>query len=99
MTTNSSGAASVVTNFSPTGFSLTIFKDRYAFTDTETWEEACARVAQQMSIAELPEKQQQYREKFYNILAANLFVPGGRIWYNSGRTNPQLLNCFVLDPA
>ncbi len=89
----------MVTNFSPTGFSLTIFKDRYAFTDTETWEEACARVAQQMSIAELPEKQQQYREKFYNILAANLFVPGGRIWYNSGRTNPQLLNCFVLDPA
>jgi len=23
-------------------------------------------------------------------------VPGGRIWYNSGRNNPQLLNCFVL---
>lgn len=84
--------------FVPTGFSNTIFRDRYAFTEAETWEEACSRVAHQMAIAETPEKQQQYREKFYNILSANMFVPGGRIWYNSGRTNPQLLNCFVLDP-
>src|SRR5277367_4833570 len=51
-----------------------------------------------MMLAEMPEKQQQYKEKFYNVLSSNLFVPGGRIWYNSGRTNPQLLNCFVLDP-
>jgi len=85
-------------NFTPTGFSHTIFKDRYAFTESETWEEACMRVAQQMSIAEMPEKQSQYKEKFYSILSSNMFVPGGRIWYNSGRTNPQLLNCFVLDP-
>ena len=84
--------------FVPTGYSHTIFRDRYAFTETETWAEACMRVAQQMSIAEVPEKQQQYREKFYSVLSSNLFVPGGRIWYNSGRTNPQLLNCFVLDP-
>lgn len=88
----------IAKNFEPTGYSLDIFRDRYAFTETETWEEACMRVAQQMSIAEIPEKQQQYREKFYAILLANQFVPGGRIWYNSGRTNPQLLNCFVLDP-
>ncbi len=84
--------------FSPTGFSHTIFKDRYAFTENETWQEACTRVAQQMATAEAPEKQQQQKEKFYSMLFANLFVPGGRIWYNSGRTNPQLLNCFVLDP-
>lgn len=84
--------------FVPTGFSHDIFRDRYAFTETETWEEACQRVANQMAIAENPEKQQQYREKFYSILSDNLFVPGGRIWYNSGRQNPQLLNCFVLDP-
>ena len=86
-------------SFVPTGFSNTIFKDRYAFTENETWSEACARVAQQMAIAELPEKQQQYREKFYSILSSNLFVPGGRILYNSGRINAQLLNCFVLDPS
>jgi ribonucleoside-diphosphate reductase alpha chain len=84
--------------FEPTGFSLKIFKDRYAFTDTESWNGACERVARQMSLAETPEKQKLYNDKFYSLLVDNLFAPGGRIWYNSGRNNPQLLNCFVLDP-
>jgi ribonucleoside-diphosphate reductase alpha chain len=92
-------ATAMQDEFVPTGFSLKIFKDRYAFTEKETWQEACQRVAHQMAIAETPEKQKPYLDKFYSILSANLFVPGGRIWYNSGRTNPQLLNCFVLDPA
>jgi len=84
--------------FDPTGFSLEIFRSRYAFTEEETWLEACARVAQQAAIAETPDKQKTYLTKFYDALASNLFVPGGRIWYNAGRPNPQLLNCFVLDP-
>jgi ribonucleoside-diphosphate reductase alpha chain len=87
-----------MSKFEPSGYSKTIFKDRYAFTEEETWDEACRRVARQMASAELPDKQKLYLEKFYDILSANMFVPGGRIWYNSGRTNPQLLNCFVLDP-
>lgn len=82
--------------FTPTGFSHTIFKDRYAFTPEETWEQACQRVARQIALAETPEKQKIYEDKFNEILSDNLFVPGGRIWYNSGRNNPQLLNCFVL---
>lgn len=82
--------------FSPTGFSLNIFKQRYAFTENETWEEACARVARQMALAESSEKMKTYETKFQDILSKNLFVPGGRIWYQSGRNNPQLLNCFVL---
>jgi ribonucleoside-diphosphate reductase alpha chain len=82
--------------YKPEGFSLTIFKDRYAFTEEETWEQACQRVADQLSKAESPEKQQKYSDKFKEVLENNLFVPGGRIWYNSGRNNPQLLNCFVL---
>lgn len=84
--------------YQPTGFSLQIFKDRYAFTENETWEQACRRVARQMALAESPDKQQVYEGKFFEVLSENLFVPGGRIWYNSGRTNPQLLNCFVLNP-
>jgi len=84
--------------FVPEGFSLEIFTKRYAFTEEETWLEACARVARQISVAEAPEKQRIYQDKFFEILTNNLFVPGGRIWYNSGRVNPQLLNCFVLDP-
>lgn len=84
--------------FEPTGFSLQIFKERYAFTESEDYAGACKRVADQMARAETPEKQKIYSEKFFEILSENLFVPGGRIWYNSGRTNPQLLNCFVLNP-
>lgn len=82
--------------FKPEGFSAEIFSQRYAFTPEETWEEACSRVARQMATAELPAKQKEYEDKFKNILVNNHFVPGGRIWYNSGRINPQLLNCFVL---
>jgi ribonucleoside-diphosphate reductase alpha chain len=84
--------------FEPNGFSLQIFQDRYAFTPDETYSEACKRVAEQMARAEVPEKQKIYYEKFFEVLSENLFVPGGRIWYNSGRNNPQLLNCFVLNP-
>lgn len=84
--------------YHPTGFSEEIRKARYAFTDEETWEESCRRLAKQMAIAETPDKQKTYEDKFYEELSENRFVPGGRIWYNSGRNNPQLLNCFVLDP-
>lgn len=87
-----------VPEFEPKDFSLKIFKDRYAFTEQETWTEACERVARQMAQAETPDKQKQYGQKFFEVLSKNMFVPGGRIWYNSGRSNPQLLNCFVLDP-
>lgn len=82
--------------FTPKGFSETIFKDRYALTAEESWEQACTRVAKQMALAEAPEKQKTYETVFNQILVDNLFVPGGRIWYNSGRNSPQLLNCFVL---
>lgn len=82
--------------FTPAGFSEVIFKDRYAFTSDETWSAACLRLARQMAIAERADKVQKYESKFYDILVNNFFVPGGRIWYNSGRPNPQLLNCFVL---
>lgn len=83
-------------SFTPTGFSETIFKQRYALTPDETWEQCCDRVAKQMALAEKPEKMNVYKDKFKDILVQNLFVPGGRIWYNSGRNNPTLLNCFVL---
>lgn len=84
--------------FKPSGFSEQIFKSRYAFTEEETWEQACERIAKQMALAETPDKQNTYKDAFNEILVTNKFVPGGRIWYNSGRNNPQLLNCFVLDP-
>lgn len=82
--------------FTPEGFSNTIFKERYALTPEETWEECSRRVAKQMALAESAEKQKTYENKFFDIISRNEFVPGGRIFYNSGRNNPQLLNCFLL---
>ena len=83
-------------SFQPEGFSFDIFKSRYAFTENETWQEFAKRVATQISKAELPEKQKQYEELFEKIIVDNLLVPGGRICYGAGRTNPNLLNCFSL---
>lgn len=83
--------------FEPQGFSKDIFEKRYAFTPDETWKNMCKRVARQVSMPEQPDKVKKYKDKFYDMLVNNLFVPGGRILYNSGRPNPQLLNCFVLD--
>lgn len=82
--------------FQPSGFSLEIFKSRYALTEAESWEQCCERVARQMSLAEQAEEQSKYQAEFNTMLVNNLFVPGGRILYNSGRNNPNLLNCFVL---
>jgi len=82
--------------FDPEGFSKEIFQQRYAFTEIETWSGMSKRVAKQAALAETPEKLQKYEEKFYNIIAKNLFVPGGRILANSGKLDAQLLNCFVL---
>lgn len=83
-------------SWKPEGFSQSIFADRYAFVPEETWEECSRRVAKQMALAESPDKQKVYEDKFHEILVDNLFVPGGRILYGSGRNSPALLNCFVL---
>lgn len=82
--------------YSPKGYSKKILKDRYAFTEKEEWPESCKRIATQLALAENPDKRDKYYNKFLDVLEYNLLVTGGRIWYNSGRNNPQLLNCFVL---
>lgn len=86
-----------IPDYNPTGFSKTIFEQRYALTPEETWPEACSRVAKQMALAETPDKQKAYEDKFNEVLVKNLFVPGGRIWYGSGKNNPNLLNCLSGD--
>jgi ribonucleoside-diphosphate reductase alpha chain len=84
-----------IVSYAPQGFALDIFKKRYTFHSEETWNEACDRVAQHMSSCESEPKE--YQAKFNEILTKNLFMPGGRIWYGSGRPKGQLLNCFVTD--
>jgi ribonucleoside-diphosphate reductase alpha chain len=82
--------------YTPEGFALEIFKKRYTIHEEETWEEACDRVASHVASAEDGSNIPKYKNMFADILKFNLFMPGGRIWYGSGRSKGQLLNCFVV---
>lgn len=83
-------------SWEPSGLGATIFSERYARHEGETWQEACKRVAGHVANAEENGKVQKYTERFYEELVENRFMPGGRIWYGSGRPKAQLLNCFVV---
>jgi ribonucleoside-diphosphate reductase alpha chain len=85
-----------VEKYEPNGFALKIFKDRYAIHPEETFQQACERVSNHISSAELGEKRDFYKQQFCEILSTNRFSPGGRIWRGSGRPRGQLLNCFVV---
>lgn len=82
--------------YEPVDLALKIFRSRHAAHDQETWEQASDRVALQVSAAESGEARDVWREKFAWALKHNLFMPGGRIWYGSGRPRPSLLNCYVV---
>jgi ribonucleoside-diphosphate reductase alpha chain len=81
--------------YEPTGFADIIFKQRYAINETETFAEACERVANHVALAENGNKEK-WSGRFAKVMQHNRFIPGGRIWYGSGRMKGQLLNCFVV---
>lgn len=81
--------------YEPKGLALEIFQKRYALHDQESFAEACDRVAAHIAAAETNGNVMRYRTEFSALLKSNLFMPGGRIWYGSGRPKGQLLNCFV----
>src|SRR5579885_1543959 len=82
--------------YNPQGLALELFKKRYALHESESWSEACERVGSHVAMAENGDNVPKYRQLFSDILKTNLFMPGGRIWYGSGRPKGQLLNCFVV---
>ena len=81
--------------YEPKDFAQTIFRQRYVISENETWEQACERVANHVAAAENGNRDK-WAGRFKQALHNNLFVPGGRIWYGSGRMKGQLLNCFVI---
>jgi len=81
--------------YQPTNFADTIFRQRYALNHEESWEDACERVAKHISSAENGNRDK-WSSRFKDVMVSNRFVPGGRIWYGSGRLKGQLLNCFVV---
>lgn len=85
--------------YTPSGFALQIFQSRHASHPAETWEEACDRVATHVANAESGELRSVYRDAFRTELVENRLMPGGRIWYGSGRPRGQLGNCFAVPTA
>lgn len=83
-------------DYEPEGLAKEIFQKRYAIRPDETFSEAMDRVAYHVSQAENGENITKWRELFSSVLKKNLFFPGGRIMYGSGRPKGQLLNCFVI---
>ena len=81
--------------YEPQGFALEIFEKRYAHHQGETWTEACLRVAGHVSEAEDGSNVVKWKSEFLDVLQQNFFMPGGRIWYGSGRPKGQVLNCFL----
>jgi ribonucleoside-diphosphate reductase alpha chain len=81
--------------FQPDDLGMEIFKRSYAYDENETWEMASLRVADHVSAAENGDKQKWFA-RFAREIVTNRFMPGGRIWYGSGRPKAQLLNCFVI---
>lgn len=85
-----------MTVYKPEGLAETIFKERYTIHPDETWEEASRRLAKHVASVEINGAKPVIEEKFYEEIVTNRFMPGGRIWYGSGRPRAQLLNCFVV---
>jgi ribonucleoside-diphosphate reductase alpha chain len=84
------------TEFEPEGLGLTIFRERYARHEEETWDEAARRVSDHVAAAEDNGKVKTYGDRFFEQISTGRFFPGGRIMYGAGRPKAQLLNCFVI---
>ena len=82
--------------YQPSDFAAVIFSQRYSLNGEESWEEACKRVAGHIASAELNGSRTKWEDRFTDALQSAKFIPGGRIWYGSGRPKGQLLNCFVV---
>lgn len=85
-----------MTEFKLEGLAETIFKERYAAHPEESWKGGSQRLAVHAAGAEDDDIKEEVAEGFYEEIVTNRFMPGGRIWYGSGRPRAQLLNCFVV---
>ena len=85
-------------NYEPEGLAHKIFMEKYAFPGETTWKECAKRVARHAAGAEIDDKKVSIEKKFYDSIRVGDFCPGGRILFGAGRSNQNLLNCYVLDP-
>lgn len=78
-------------------FSEEIWKSTYKDYNDSNLEDTFKRVARTMASAEVPDKQQEWYEKFLDMLTDFKGVTGGRIMSNAGTEwkNTGFLNCYV----
>ena len=70
-----------------------IFKNRYAMTPNESWQELSIRVGR--GGASVEQDIQTWTDEFASDIYNMLFLPGGRILRNVGRPRGTLFNCYV----
>lgn len=82
---------------------IRLFLDKYALRDLEgnvmekTPVEMWKRLARELASVEAKGKQEEWQKKFYWLLEAFRFIPGGRIMFGAGRLQrATLLNCYVI---
>lgn len=63
---------------------------RYYKDGESSWEDVAKRVGTTVSNGD------SYRERYIEAIANGLFIPGGRILRNAGRTRGSLFNCYHL---
>jgi ribonucleoside-diphosphate reductase alpha chain len=76
-------------------FATALAKRQYAQPGEETVEDILRRVAREIAKPERPEDRAYWEEKFYELMSAKRFSPGGRILAGAGTEHGNLLNCFV----
>lgn len=86
-----------MTNYQPQGLPNDIFSQRYTIHPEESWVNASHRLATHVAGAEEGNKKEEIADMFFEEIVSNRFMPGGRIWYGSGRPRAQILNCFALE--
>jgi ribonucleoside-diphosphate reductase alpha chain len=72
-----------------------IWKRQYAVTKEEDITQGQHRVAEAM--AAVDEDPASSAERFYRLMADNLFWPGGRVLAGAATAHGNMLNCFVTD--
>lgn len=78
--------------FSPLAES--VFRNKYAISSTETWEQCAERVASNVMSA-VPAKVDLI-ERVTNLIKERKFIPGGRYLFSAGREWHQCQNCLML---
>jgi len=73
-----------------------VLHDRYLLPNESTWKDVARRVAQAVAAAERQVNRGQWEERFFEIINAKYFLPGGRILRSAGTSyaTTTWFNCF-----